>query len=213
MNDLTELFQQIKIAQEPGAWTELDKNQGLAAVIVALRPKVVVEIGVWSGGSMIPQLLALKHLGQGVGIAIDAWSADASIEGQVDPANVEWWSHQTPHDDAFSKFCMRMDQFGVRDVCKVIRKRSDDVDMGELISTYGEIGLLSVDGNHGDAAVRDVQRFAPFVNIGGIMALDDVNWSGGYVQRARMHAIDKLGFRQLYKLGSHGGCFLQRVSY
>lgn len=215
MNDLAQLFENITLAQQPGAWTKLDKNQGLAAVIIALRPKIVVEIGVWEGGSMIPMLLALKHLGEGVGIAIDPWSAAASIEGQVDQANIDWWSNQRPHDMAYNKFVGRMQTLGLTNICKVLRKRSDEIralDLFEARESIMEsaIGLLHVDGNHSDAAISDVKRFAPYMPVGGVLVLDDVNWSGGAVQKAKQHAIE-IGFRQMYELGSHGGCFMQRM--
>jgi predicted O-methyltransferase YrrM len=206
--DLTGLFAVIAATRESGAWTSIEKCQALAAMIVAQRSKHVVEIGVWEGGSLIPQLLALKHLGSGVGVAIDAWSAMASIEGQTDPANVEWWGRQWPHDQAYGKFISRLAQFGLTDICRVLRSRSDDVDVAALVAAYGEIDLLHCDSNHGDTVIREVERFGRVVSLGGLLVMDDLGWSGGSVLRARDRAID-LGFVQRYLLGT--GCVLQRV--
>jgi hypothetical protein len=206
--DLTSLFATITATRENGAWTSIEKCQALAAMIVAQRLTHVVEIGVWEGGSLIPQLLALKHLGSGVGVAIDAWSAIASIDGQIDPANVEWWGKQWAHDQAYEKFTKRLAQLGLTDICRVLRSRSDDVDVGAIVSSYGEIGLCHIDGNHSDAAVRDVEHFAPHVAPGGMLVFDDLGWSGGSVEKARDLAIN-MGFVQKYLLGT--GCVLQRV--
>jgi predicted O-methyltransferase YrrM len=206
--DLTSLFAMIAATRESGAWTSIEKCQALAAMIVAQRSKHVVEIGVWEGGSLIPQLLALKHLGSGVGVAIDSWSAIASIDGQVDPANVAWWGSQWPHDQAYGKFTSRLALFGLTDICRVVRSRSDDVDVAALVASHGPIDLCHVDGNHGDAAIRDVEHFAPHIAPGGMLVFDDLGWSGGSVEKARDLAI-KMGFVQKYLLGT--GCVLQRV--
>lgn len=206
--EAADLFAEIAATHEAAAWTSLEKCKVLAAMIVAQRSKLVVEIGVWEGGSLIPQLLALKHLGAGIGVAIDSWSAAASIDGQVDPANVQWWGSQGPHDQAYVKFTSRLAQLGLTDVCRVLRSRSDDVDVRALVASYGPIDLCHIDGNHGDAAIRDVEHFAPHIPTGGLLVFDDLGWSGLSVERARDLAF-KMGFVQRYLLGT--GCVLQRV--
>lgn len=208
MGDLAGLMSGIAALQEPEQWTKLDKCQTLAAMIVANRPKVVVEVGVWEGSSFLPQLLALKHVGGGIGIAIDSWSAIASIEGQVDPANVNWWGKQSIHDHAYQKFCGLLAKHGLVDICRVVRSRSDAVDVKSVVDSYGPIDMLHVDGNHGDAAIGDVERFAPHIPVGGLLILDDCDWTGGSVKRAHDLAI-KMGFSHRYVLGT--GEVLQRV--
>ena len=40
-------------------------------MVLALRPAVVVEIGVWRGSSLLPMALALKELGRGQIVGVD----------------------------------------------------------------------------------------------------------------------------------------------
>lgn len=196
---------------EGGDWCGLDKAHTLASLVVALRPRVVCEIGVWMGGSLIPMALALRELrdlplSQGGGgaigrtaVAIDPWAAAESVAGQ-DDADVSWW-RSVDHDAAMSAFVARLERHGLVDLCQVVRSPSD------LAPVPPSIDLLHVDGNHADQARRDVERFAPSVVPGGILVLDDLAWAGGHVLRARDLARD-LGFCELYPLGT--GVVMQR---
>lgn len=199
--NLRELAHVIAAARDPqDTWCSEEKAEALAMCVAALRPQLVVEIGVWQGASLLPMLLALRHNGTGRAIAIDPWSPAVSVVGEV-AANVEWWS-RADHDVAFRKFGARMETLGVAHLCEVWRKPSDDGAPPE------GIGLLHVDGSHTEQAVRDVNRFAANVRVGGMLMLDDCNWSGGGVLRAHERAIE-LGFVDLYPLGT--GCVMQRL--
>ena len=65
------LFSQIEALPMIGDWCPLDKAKTLAAMVLALRPAVVVEIGVWRGSSLLPMALALKELGRGQIVGVD----------------------------------------------------------------------------------------------------------------------------------------------
>lgn len=201
---------------EGGDWCDVIKAQTLVAMILGLRPRLICEVGVWTGGSFVPMLLALAAVhaiegsdaGSGAGrsepgrgLAIDAWSIDASCAGQ-EGQNLAWWGAQS-HDQAKATFLSRLRQHGLEDLCDVVHRRSDDVD------PPARIDLLHLDGNHGEQAVRDVERFASRVEVGGILVMDDLAWLGGHVQRARDRALE-IGFRRLFPLGT--GEVLQRIS-
>lgn len=183
-----------------GDWCDLDKAQTLGALVVALRPRVVVEIGVWMGGSLVPLLLALKHVGAGRAIAIDPWAWTASVADE-DEENAAWW-RKVDHDAAYTKFRDRLAQHELESICEIWRMRSDDA------APPRRVDLLHVDGNHNEQAIRDVQRFAPHVPIGGVLVMDDLHWHGGHVGRAHDIAI-AMGFEELYPLGT--GAVLQRA--
>lgn len=197
---------------EGGSWCSFDKATTLAAILVALRPKVVVELGVWSGGSAIPMAIALRHLGEGQLIAVDAWSAEASTSGQED-AHLKWWGEtmgDEGHKLAFETFVGRLEKHGVTsDRCKILRQRTDEA------TVPAAIDVLHHDANHGPQAVADIARWAPSIRVGGFLIIDDLDWPGEslplaprYVRLARDHAI-ALGFVELYPLGT--GCVMQRA--
>src|SRR6185295_2516534 len=102
---------------EGGDWCTMDQAIQIAAMVVAMRPTTVLEIGVWRGGSLIPMALAAKYNRRRIEtaevgppgnrvtvvpriadvpqpttrvIAIDPWTQAASIAGE-EPANIEWW--------------------------------------------------------------------------------------------------------------------------
>ena len=187
----------------PG-WCELDKAHALAAAVLTLRPRVCAEIGVFGGGSLIPTALACQAVGSGHVVAIDPWSAAASTEGYEGP-NKEWWS-KLDHEAIYQCFGRNVQTLGLTDRVLIQRAKSDDVTPADVID------LLHVDGQHTDQAVRDVQRFAPKIRNGGLCFMDDIGWvnetTGAGVQRA-VEALLKLGFVELYKIGT-GACF-QRV--
>jgi len=199
------------VLKEGGEWCDLEKAHALAAIVLALRPRVVCEIGVWMGGSLVPIALALRALrdldiaaGREAihrrAIAIDPWAKEASCAGQ-EGADQEWWA-SVDHDAALAAFRGRLDRHGLAEIVEVVRARSDDAPVP------GHVGLLHIDGNHAEQATRDVARFARSVTPGGILVLDDLSWHGGHVRAARDLA-ESFGFRELYPLGT--GIVMQRI--
>lgn len=201
---MTSIFQQIETIKSPPyhGWCSIAKGQTLAALVLALRPKVCVEIGVWGGMSLFPMALAIKELGTGIVWGIDPWAASASVVGQVHAADQDFWGKQAPHDLVYADFMKRLDEFGIQNCVRVIRSKSDDVE------PPSEIGLLHIDGNHSDQAVKDVTRFAPNCPTGAICVMDDIGWSGGGVERA-VAKLQSMGWRRLYSL--EAGAVYQRT--
>ena len=187
-------------------WCSLEKATTLAAIVLALRPKVVVELGVWMGGSAIPMAIALRQLGAGQLVAIDAWSADASVSGQEEPAHRTWWGEtmgERGHTLAFQMFLSRLKNHHISaERCLVRRQRTDEA------AVPASIDILHHDANHGPQIVTDIERWTPSIRVGGLLVIDDLDWAGGHVARARDRALE-LGFAELYPLGT--GCVMQRV--
>lgn len=188
------------VTPEGGEWCSVEKAQVLGAIVVALRPSITVEIGVWMGGSLIPIALAMKHINFGVALAIDPWSRQASVAGESSE-NAKWWG-SIDHEYAYQKFLQRVKGHELNKYVEVMRARSDDVNPPSCID------LLHVDGNHTDQAIRDVERYCPRVRTGGIAVIDDIGWGGGNVQQAVGKLVD-MGYRELYRLGT--GAVFQRI--
>jgi len=133
-----------RVLPDGGEWCTVDKAHGLAALVLAFRPRITVEIGVWQGGSLIPMLLAMKHTGKGRAIAIDPWAHDASVADQTAP-NAAWWGN-VDHGAAYRKFLARLELHELLHLCTICHRSSD------LCEPPSEIDLLHVDGNHGPQA-------------------------------------------------------------
>jgi len=186
------------IATCMGDWCPPAKAFTLSALVMALRPKIIVEIGVWEGGSLIPLALAAQAIGDCNVIAIDPWNAGASVKDQND-VNAAWWA-KAPHEEAYKLFQKRVEQYDLTCVT-TLRMTSDDAPLPAYIN------ILHIDGNHADQAVKDVRRYAPLVTTGGIAIMDDLEWHGGHV-RVAADLLEKMGFRYLYPLGT--GAVYQR---
>ena len=188
------IFDEIESAIKEIAhgWTTLNKGKLLAAAVIALRPSISVEIGVWAGKGMISLALAHKHIGHGMVYGVDPYSPEASADGQVNPADKEWWS-KADHELFYNIAKNNIIHYGCQNVCKLERKRSDDFEPPK------NIGILVVDGNHGDESISDFKRYCPNVARGGLMFADDLNWSGGSVSKA-VSLAGSLGFKELYTI-------------
>lgn len=181
-------------------WCSVEKAQDLALAVLKTKSSISVEIGVWGGRSLVPIALAHKEQKHGVVWAIDPWSPTASTEG-YDKVNADWWGAQN-HELVYQNFIATLAQHGVADFVRVIRRKSDDVIPPDKIC------LLHVDGQHTDQAVKDIERFAVKVVIGGYVFVDDIQWSGGGVGRA-VEKLLSMGFVKVFDRDT--GAMFQRV--
>jgi hypothetical protein len=196
-------YEEIARVHEPLAgWCELEKALDLVATVIALRPNVVVEIGVFGGRSLIPMALACKAIGKGRVIGIDPWSQQASAEGYTGE-NADWWK-KLDHESVYQGFLGTLNRLNLQSIVEIKRSKSDDVAPPDVID------LLHVDGQHTEQALRDVNRFATNVRIGGFCFTDDDDWvdGGGGPQQA-VKRLMELGFVPLYKCGT--GTAFQRT--
>lgn len=196
---MSNLFDQLKAVTDlPHGWTSFEKAKALTGIVFATRPHTVVEIGVWSGKSLISMALACKDVGAGKCYGIDPFEASASVIGQTG-ANAEWWSKQEAHEHMLGYFQRQVIAFGVSDVVEHVRDLSDNVNVNQ----WDAINLLHIDGNHGPQALKDAQRFAPKIPVGGFAVLDDLNWQDGGVSQAVDYLLSA-GFIEHFRLKKEG---------
>ena len=202
MNIFTQIEEWINGTPAPDGWATVEVAHTLAAIAIATRPRVCIEIGVFGGRSLIPVALALKQNGFGVIHGIDPWAAQESVKGQAGK-DKEWWSSQQMHDAVYDRFIGNVARFGVNQFVEVCRKKSDDYP-----AERGSVDLLTIDGNHGPQALIDIKRFTPHVSLGGFVYLDDLHWDGEHVSAGLDWMTDR-GFVKCYEIGT--GAILQRL--
>lgn len=195
---LDQIVEEFKGGKITG-WCPLEKALDLAVTVLALRPKVVVETGVWSGRSLIPMALACKHLGDGICVAIDPWSTQASVEG-YSGENADWWSKQD-HDGMLKHFSMHIQRLGLEGFVQVQRAKSDDAVIPDVID------IFHCDSQHTDQAIREIHRIATNVRVGGIVILDDLSWQNEGTQpiAQAVDALISIGFKELYRIKQNDG--------
>lgn len=174
-------------------WTSIPKAQCLAAMVTAIRPEVSIEIGVFAGKGLAALALAHKSIGHGIAIGVDPYSVDASVAGQVNPADAGWWT-QLDHESIYKEAIGAIERFQLQPYCRLARSRSQDFDIPD------NIGVLRIDGNHGEQALNDVERYCPKVVRGGFVMLDDIGWAGNAVSRAAVALGSNPEWRKLYDL-------------
>lgn len=184
-------------------WNSLEQAVKLANTIMELRPKISVEIGVCAGRGLIVIALAHKEIAFGRAVGVDPWSVMASLEGEpFGDEQRKWWAAQD-HEAIYESCKANIEKFGVKKFVTLFRKRSDDLRITprniEHIAIEG-IDFLRIDGNHGAAAFRDVQRYCPLVNAGGILHLDDLNWKGGASECGALEFLEQAGWKEIDRI-------------
>lgn len=149
-------------------WCSQGKAHTLASIIVATRPDVALEVGTYAGRSAIPMALAMKYVGKGTLIGVDPYSPQESAKSE-NSVNSEWWL-RLDHNAILEKFKLQITRLGLQNIIRIERMTSD-----QYVPQLG-IGLLHIDGSHGEQAIRDAQRYCPCVKLGGFVVLDDIHW-------------------------------------
>lgn len=190
-----------KVIEKCQGWCDSVKGKTLVDLVFKHRPKLVVEIGVFGGRSLIAFALACKQIDHGHVIGIDAWNKEVALEGMVEPIGKEWWE-QLDLQEVYTKFLDNLTEFGVKNFTTIVKEDSN------LVTPPPTIDMLHVDGSHEKTATNDITRFGANVIRGGLVILDDLDWSSG-APRAGADWLLTNGFRELYRLGT--GAVYQRT--
>lgn len=151
-------------------WCSYQKASVLIDIILATKPKTVVEIGVWAGKSLVPMAFVLKEIGKGKIYGIDPWSPNASTQGLMHEGTKEFW-RLADHDAVLERLRFHIEEFGLENHVELIRSTSFDA------PPIQEIDILHIDGNHSDeTSYIDVTKWVPLVRKGGWIIFDDINW-------------------------------------
>jgi predicted O-methyltransferase YrrM len=173
-------------------WCKGERPAQMCQLVVDTQPKVVVEIGVFAGGSLIPQALGLKENGFGRIFGIDPWSRRAALD-QIFVANPEtpaedeaiarkWWAEVDLN--RMHQLCMEgIWRYGLDHHAVIIRAESQDCP-----DLFEQIDILYIDGSHSEeASCRDVEMYLPRVRPTGHVWFDDAHWTS--TQKA-IHMIE-----------------------
>jgi predicted O-methyltransferase YrrM len=134
------------------------------------KPKIIVEIGVFGGASVIPMAMALQAIGSGRVYGIDPWEAGESVVGMED-ANYEWWNNLN-HEDIYIGFINALIFNKLTNYCIPLRATSE-----QAAPLFDVIDMIHIDGNHSEEkSWKDVELYFDKVRSGGIIVFDDISW-------------------------------------
>lgn len=188
-------------------WCSVEKALALAETIIQSNAKICVELGVYSGRSLIPQGIALRSIGAGMAYGIDPWKKENAAEGNCSEADKKWW--ESINLDEIHNYCMsKIWEHDLDGFCCVIRSQShhchrlfDNVTLKRVDKV---IDLLHIDGCHSEeSSTRDVELWLPRVRIDGHVFFDDVDWTT--TKRAQEMIAEKCE-----KAGQVGNCAIYK---
>lgn len=169
-------------------WCSEEKAIDLMDLVWFIKPKVVVEIGVVGGKSLVPIAFALKAIGSGIAYGIDPWSITAAVP-EMGAENKKFWVNVDYEAVVFS-LKERLKQFNVEDFVRLIQVRlADD-------QPICDIDVLHITVNHSEEALfLDVEKWVSYVRKGGIIIFGGVvsveetaeltNWLDEHCSRMR----------------------------
>ena len=176
VNPLAGFLERVAPSHIPG-WNS--QHQYLLSSIERLRPKTVVEIGVWQGGSTVFMAKTLKRLNlDSVVISVDTWLGawdhwldanlfnDLKIEGGYPQLYKSFATHVVSHDVADYVVPLPLDSVNAS---VILQKLNIKVDM------------LHIDAAHDYRSVlTDLESWWPLLNVGGVFIGDDYShdWPG-----------------------------------
>jgi predicted O-methyltransferase YrrM len=152
------------------SWCSSEKTNLIMDLILLTRPNTCVEIGTFTGSSLLPAASVLQYLQRGKIIAIDAWSNALAIEhlANNDP-NKAWWA-SVDMKEAHKIFLNMMRSWAIQNYCTVIKDSSNNA-----ANQIGSIDFLHLDGNYSTiVTVQEVKTYLPKVNPGGYVLLSNV---------------------------------------
>jgi predicted O-methyltransferase YrrM len=169
-----------RLARDAVGWPS-SQHRYLTGAVSELRPRLVVEIGVWKGVSCIVMAHRAKQLGLDCAvIAVDTWLGTAE-QFRRDPGCGEMTTlHGYPQ--VYFTFLSNLKHYDVADI--VVPVPLDSTNAAVLIRQEGlSADLVHIDAGHDYMSVKnDLILWWPALAPGGILIGDDYytdgNWPG-----------------------------------
>jgi hypothetical protein len=156
-------------------WCTPEKALNFIDLVLEVRPKVCVEIGVFGGRSIFPVASALKFLGQGIVIGIDPWDKIECIkyfDPLEDQADLAWWG-KIDLNSIYRSYLSMVQKNNFEKYCITLKTTSE-----KAASQIDMIDILYIDGNHSETvSLQDVMLYLPKVRSGGYIWLNDTTWT------------------------------------
>lgn len=147
-------------------------NPYLTEAVTLLRPKLVIEIGVWKGGSSITMANKIKELKLDAAlISIDTWLG--SSEHWIQERYFKELKHFEGYPNLYKQFIKNVLSKGLGDV--IIPLPLDSVNASVLLKKLGlEADIIHIDAGHDFRSVMvDLEVWWPVLRKGGQLIGDD----------------------------------------
>lgn len=166
-------FKELKkrvISALSNTWCTTEKANLLMDLVFLTRPEVCVEVGAFTGSSVLPVAAVLKHVNHGKVYAIDAWSnVEATRYLDNDDPNKPWWS-SVDMNTVHKMFQQLKKSWSLETFCEEIHKPSN-----QAVNQVNNIDFLNIDGDFSEkGSLEDVRNYIPKVKSGGYILLSNL---------------------------------------
>lgn len=162
----------LDLIPKMNGWTSHERCVQMYDTAMAIKPSVIVEIGVFAGRSLISQALALRDLGNGKIYGIDPWRVEAALEGMKNQSDIDWWTNVSNIGKIHDECVETIWRLGLQDYVVLLQCRAHDCH-----SIIPHCQILYIDGNHEEiSSCRDVQLYVPKLTHNGYLWFDDADW-------------------------------------
>jgi len=169
-------------------WCTPSKALKISEIIIKNNCKTCLELGVFGGRSLLPIAIAAGQNSNVIGI--DAWTADASLEGTNDQANSDWWKN-IDYNNMYKYTCELMETHKIN--VKLIKDKSKNC---AHMFLENSIDLLHQDSNHSEEiSCEEVDLYWNKVTLGKFWVFDDTNWST--TVKAQNKLLEK-GYKEIF---------------
>jgi len=151
------------------SWCSKEKANLIMDLVILKQPMISVEIGIFTGSSLLPIVAGLSYTNTGYAYAIDPWSSAAAVKGiPRSDGNYAWWSTVSMLD-ARKVFMTMINEWDFNSFYTLYYARSNHVD-----SHFDRIDFLHLDGNFSEeGSYEDVELYLPKVALGGYILLSN----------------------------------------
>lgn len=162
----------VKMSKIQG-WCSEEKALLIMDLVKEVRPLCCVEIGVFSGMSLLPIASSLKYNQEGALFAIDSWECEEARKGiDINDPYYSWWG--AVNFEFFYDYTLELlEREELGGFCQVIKSSSLDA-----LQTFGDktIDFIHFDGNNSEnGAFFDVVAYFPKIKDGGYILLTGSN--------------------------------------
>lgn len=156
-------------------WCFHAKAYAMAELVLSTNPKLIVELGIFGGRSLLTQALALRQLNtRALIVGVDPWRREAAIEGETGSENEAWWS-SVDLDAIHAKFMEHLWGYGLEPYCLIMRCKSH---VAVRLFDSHMIDILHIDSNHSElVSCQEVEKWVPCMKHGAYIWMDDLDWT------------------------------------
>lgn len=151
-------------------WCSAEKASLLMDLTYLTQPKICVEIGAYTGSSVLPVAATLKLLEKGKIYGIDSWSNAEAVKHLADnDPNRSWWSW-IDLNDAHNKFVQMNNKWNLWSCCLPVQSTSENA-----AGQFDHIDYLHLDGNLSEfGSLQDAHLYFPKVRSGGYVLISNL---------------------------------------